>query len=161
MTTSALSIAIKPIHTTTKPNQVIRLYEGLMEIIVDDHPLSGHGIIEQRWQPTPHVFLDCRYKSQEALNNRKVQLVLPGDSNRYDIFVRSYGLSTEGEEICATLKGKPERLTWGLATSIRALTFYIPNFSWCQGDLVQDTATGGTREARSLSVSVDEWTINV
>ncbi len=159
---SSIPTAITPIYSTKSVNEVIRFYEGPLQVIAEGQLFPGSGFVEQRWLPKPHIFLECRYESRQWLNSLKAQVVLPPDApRRFDISLTSAGLAIQGEDVYATLAGHPIGLANGSPDALQSLLFHIPNFCWCQPDLVRDEALGKERAGRTVRVSADEWNINI
>lgn len=93
-------------------------------------------------------------------DRKKVELILPGDSKRFNIVVTSIGFGVAGDDIYSVLSGHLN-LVWGLTDSLRSVTFHVANFSWCNGNPVQDSDTGEPRRARILNQTIEDWAVTI
>jgi hypothetical protein len=129
--------ALRPIYTTSEPNQKILLYEGSLEIssYINQHlvQVQGQGRLEYVWFPNPCIKFnfsnqnrDINIISSAHANNLPTSLTLSDTKVSVDVFVESsssgnkQGNFVSGRIKQAVVQGKDQHLTYVL--------FHVVNF---------------------------------
>jgi hypothetical protein len=129
--------ALRPIYTTSEPNQKILLYEGSLEIssYINQHPIQvqGNGKLEYVWFPNPCIKFnfynqdrDINIISYAHANNLPTSLTLSDTKVSVDVFVESSssgnkeGNFVSGRIKQAVVQSKDQHLTYVL--------FHVVNF---------------------------------
>lgn len=163
--------ALRPIYTTSEPNQKILLYEGSLEIssYINQHPVQvqGQGRLEYVWFPNPCIKFNFSNQDRDIgiisyahANNLPTSLTLSDTKVSVDVFIESSssgnkeGNFVSGRIKQAVVKNKDQDLAYVL--------FHVVNFHDFIGRppsvLVQGT---NRKHIERIVFKAEEWKITL
>ncbi len=159
MENQSIPYAIDPVYSTLSPNEPVALYDGTMDVKIDERLSPGKGKLQLLWQPKASMHLECIH-APPMTDQPWIQIRLPGQPDFFDVGLYSMGIGVDSTGSYGTAKGSPREMYWGSALELASIIFHIPNFLSFTGALVIDKETQESREVRAV-VETRGWFIEI
>jgi hypothetical protein len=129
--------AIVPVYSMRAPNETIQLYSGNMTLKTPTGQLSGSGVVEFIWLPTPRTVFRMNFAGSLAVafGDNDYELTLDALSSSHKVWILDAG-SRSGVNECGGQLGMPVHV--GERSNVRYAVFHLPNFAEYIGDWVTD-----------------------